>query len=119
MSPAKIKDTWTSWRDTPRAANVGTEEKRKQGERWAALNEYIRKHGGFVTSPPGKILRIEVPKGSALPSKLQELGYIVAERGIVSRIIGTDYVKPSDELYGARASPFANYDVLEIRTDGK
>ena len=53
MSPARLKGDWTSWRDKPRAANAGTEEKRKQGERWAALNEYIRRHGGAVVSVPG------------------------------------------------------------------
>ena len=119
MSPAKVKDTWTSWRDKPRAANAGAEERRQQAERFSALSEYIRKAGGFVTSPPGKVLRVEVPKGSPLPARLAELGYIVAERGSISRITGTDYVKPSDELYGSRASPFAEYDVLEIRTDGR
>ena len=65
MSPARLKGDWTSWRDRPYAANAGTEEKRKQGERWAALNEYIRRHGGAVVSVPGvKTLRVEVRKDS-------------------------------------------------------
>ena len=67
----------------------------------------------------GMTAQAAAPKNSELPAKLTELGYIVAERGSVSRITGTDYVKPSDELYGSRASPFAEYDVLEIRMDGK
>jgi hypothetical protein len=98
---------------------VNADQKKKTAEAFEALNLFVRRHGGAVTSPPGKILRIEVPKNSELPAKLTELGYIVAERGSVSRITGTDYVKPSDELYGSRASPFGEYDVLEIRMDGK
>jgi hypothetical protein len=113
----KTKDAWTSWKNRPYAK--GDDQKKKTAEAFEALNLFVRRHGGAVTSPPSKILRIEVPKNSELPAKLTELGYIVAERGSVSRIIGTDYVKPSDELYGSRASPFAEYDVLEIRTDGK
>jgi hypothetical protein len=121
MSPARLKDTWGSWRDKPRAANAGTEEKRKQGERWAALNEYVRRNGGAVTSVPGaKTLRVEVPKGSALPSKLQELGYVVAERGTVTRITGAPSISPKTErLTRTVPSVFCEMDVLEIRLDGK
>ena len=66
MSPARLKGDWTSWRDKPYAVNAGSEEKRKQGERWR--NEYVRRHGGAVVSVPGnKTLRIECPRGSPLP----------------------------------------------------
>jgi hypothetical protein len=65
------------------------------------------------------VLRVEVMKNSELPAKLRELGYIVAERGSVTRITGTDYVKPSDERFTGAPSPFTEVDVLEIRLDGK
>jgi hypothetical protein len=41
----KLKNPYVDWRNRPYAANAGSEEKRKQGERWAALNSFIRKHG--------------------------------------------------------------------------
>ena len=73
--------------------NAGTEEKRKQGQRWAALNEYVRRNGGAVTSVAGnKTLRVEVPKGSELPARLRELGYNVSERGTVTRVTGAPSV---------------------------
>jgi hypothetical protein len=116
----KKTDAWASWKNRPFAKDANAEQKRQQAEKWSALAEWIRKRGGFVTSLPGiKTLKIEVPKNSELPAKLRELGYITVSHGSISRIVGTDYVKPSDELYGSRASPFAEYDVLEIRTDGK
>jgi hypothetical protein len=117
---AKVKDTWGSWRDKPRAANAGTDEKRKQSERWAALNEFVRRNGGAVTSTPNnKTLRIETPKGSALPSKLEELGYVVVSRGTVMRVTGVDRVSAHDEFYGARASPFCEMACFEITLSGK
>ena len=85
----KPKTAYIDWRNHPHAANAGTEEKRKQGERWAALNEYVRRNGGAVTSVPGnKTLRVEVPKGSELPAKLTELGYNVSSHGSVTRVTG-------------------------------
>ena len=123
MSPARLKRDWTSWRDKPRAANAGTEEKRKQGERWAALNEYIRRHGGAVVSVPGvKTLRVEVGKDSSakLTSELARLGYNVAQCGSVTRITGAPSVSPRTErLTHAVPSAFTECDVLEIRLDGR
>ena len=121
MSPARLKGDWTSWRDKPRVANAGTEEKRKQGERWAALNEYVRRNGGAVTSVPGnKTLRVEVPKDSLLPAKLAELGYNVSSHGSVTRVTGAQAVSPKVER-ATRTVPsaFAEMDVLEIRLDGR
>jgi hypothetical protein len=120
MSPARVKDTWGSWRDKPYAANAGSEEKRKQGERWAALNEYVRRNGGAVTSVPGnKTLRVEGPKGSELPAKLAELGYNVAQCGSVTRVTGAQAISPKVErLTHAVPSAFTECDVLEIRLDG-
>jgi hypothetical protein len=116
---AKTKN-YIDWKNRPFAKDANAEQKRQQAEKWSALAEWIRKHGGSVVSIHGaKTLRIEVPKNSELPAKLRELGYITVSHGSISRIVGTDYVKPSDELYGARTSPFAEYDVLEIRLDGR
>jgi hypothetical protein len=48
----------------------------KQKRLWHALHDFIRHHGGEVVSLPGhRELRIEVPKDSALASKLTEAGY--------------------------------------------
>lgn len=115
----KTKGDGVSWKNKPYATNPGAEEKRKQGERWHALNEFVRRSGGAVTSPPGKTLQVEVPKGSPLPAKLVELGYNVAERGTVTRIVGADSVRRSDEKFLGTPSPFAEYSVFEIRTDGR
>jgi hypothetical protein len=121
MSPARLKGDWTSWRGKPYAVNVGTEEKRKQGERWAALNDYVRRNGGAVVSVPGnRTLRVEVPKGSPLPAKLAELGYNVAACGTVTRVTGAPSISAKVErLTHSVPSPFLESDVLEIRTDGR
>ena len=117
----KLKATYTDWRNKPYAANPTTEERRKQNERWSALKEYIRKHGGVVVSLPGtKTLRVEVPKDSTLPAKLAELGYNVVSHGSVSRVVGAAAISPKAErLTHAVPSAIAEVDVLEIRLDGK
>jgi len=121
MSPARLKGDWTSWRDKPYAANAGSEEKRKQGERWAALNEYVRRNGGAVTSVPGnKTLRIECPRGSPLPAKLAELGYVVASHGSVTRVTGAQPVSPKVErLTRTVPSAFTECDVISVTLSGK
>ena len=111
---------FADWRNRPYAANAGAEEKRKQNERWSALNSFIRKHGGSVTSLPGvKTLRVEVPKGSPLPAKLRELGYITVSHGVVTRITGTDTINPAGARFVGVQSPFCEMDCLEIRLDGR
>jgi hypothetical protein len=123
MSPARLKGDWTSWRDKPYAANAGSEEKRKQGERWAALNEFVRRNGGAVTSVPGnKTLRVEVGKDSSakLTSELARLGYNVAQCGSVTRVTGAPSISPKMErLTRTVPSAFTECDVLEIRLDGR
>jgi hypothetical protein len=53
-------------------AKVSTEQKRL----WDALNDYITQHGGWVVSVPHhRELRVELPRDSALASKLMEFGY--------------------------------------------
>jgi hypothetical protein len=60
------------------------------GERrrlWEALADYIRLHGGFVTSHPyASPIRIEAPYDSSLPEKLREFGYAPSPAGSVTRI---------------------------------
>jgi hypothetical protein len=114
---AKLKAPYVDRLNPSRAA--GDDNKKKTAEAFAAVSDFVRRHGGAVTSPPGKVLRIEVPKGSALPAKLTELGYIVVSHGSCTRITGTDYVKPADERFTGAPSPFTEVDVLEIRLDGR
>ena len=35
----KLKNPYVDWKNKPYAVNAGSEEKCKQGERWAALNQ--------------------------------------------------------------------------------
>ena len=51
-------------------------------------------------------MRIECPRGSALPDELRKLGYNISERGTVTRITGVDYVRPADERFTGAPSPF-------------
>src|SRR6476646_1190082 len=87
---AKLKSPYVDRLNRPYA--TGDDKKRKVAEAFEALNSFIRRYGGAVTSPPGKVLRVEVSKGSPLPAKLAELGYNVAACGTVTRIVGADYV---------------------------
>jgi hypothetical protein len=53
---------------------------------WSAVNEYVGRHGGWITSPPGtQDVRIETPINSELPAKLSELGYRVLHVGTGTR----------------------------------
>jgi hypothetical protein len=44
IQKAKLKNL--GWKNRPYASNAGAEERRKQDERWAALNTFIRTHNG-------------------------------------------------------------------------
>jgi hypothetical protein len=110
----KTKADWTSWKNRPYAA--GDDQKKKQAEAFELLNSFVRHHGGSITSPPGRFVRIECPRGSALPDELRKLGYNISERGTVT---GVDYVKPADERFTGAPSPFTECDVLEVRLDGR
>jgi hypothetical protein len=83
------------------------------------LNSFVRHHGGSITSPPGRFVRIECPRGSALPDELRKLGYNISERGTVARITSMDYVSPSAERFTGAPSPFCEMDVFEIALDGR
>jgi hypothetical protein len=70
----------TRWPGSPDAMS---ERRRKL---WQALHEFIRDNGGWVVSPPGADLRIEIPERSELPAKLTELGYRPLSIGQATRL---------------------------------
>lgn len=51
--------------------DVAAEAKRRQSAAWHALNQFVTQEGGFVVTPPGRMLRVEVAKDSALPAQLK------------------------------------------------
>jgi hypothetical protein len=114
----KTKDAWTSWKNRPYA--TGDDRKKQQAEAFEALNQYVQRAGAVITSPPGRYVRIEAPKGSTLPEKLRELGYNIVECGFVSRIVGsTNYATRLDEIMNGPPSPFVTYTVFELTLSGK
>jgi hypothetical protein len=119
----KTKDVWGSWRNKPYAVSAGAEDRRRQADKWSALAEFIRRHGGAVVSIPGnKTLRIEIAKdrSAQLTKELVVLNYVVIERGSTTRVVGAGPSDPRTErMTGVTASPFLEVDVLEIRTDGR
>ena len=64
----------------PRYA-AGDDKKRQMAEAFAEIVEYCRRRGGAVTSPPGRYVTIECPRGSALPGELARLGFNIVDRG--------------------------------------
>ena len=93
--------------------------KTKLTEAFELLNSFVQHHGGSITSPPGRFVRIECPRGSALPDDLRKLGYNISERGPVTRITSMDYVSPFAERFTGAPSPFCEMDVFEIALDGQ
>jgi hypothetical protein len=94
MSYAQRKNTLTKkqlasfskWANRPRAdqPNEITERRR---DLWRALNQFVADHGGFVTSVQfASPIRIEVPVGSTLPTKLAEVGYDLLFREQTTRL---------------------------------
>jgi hypothetical protein len=68
---------FADWRNRPYAKNANAEQKRQEAEKWSALNEFIRRLGGAVTSVPNnKTLRIEIAKNlsAKLTDELTALG---------------------------------------------
>jgi hypothetical protein len=58
-----------------------------------ALHEFIRKSGGWLVSAPHeKYLRVEVERGSPLPTKLTELGYDVRAAGVSTRVTSNGFM---------------------------
>jgi hypothetical protein len=116
----KTKDAWTCWRNRPYA--TGDDQKKKTAEAFEALNLFVRRHGGAVTSPPGKTLRIEIAKNlsAKLTDELTTLGHCVMRCGSVTRVTGAPSISAKEErLTHAVPSAFCEMDVIEIRTDGK
>jgi hypothetical protein len=62
-------------------------------------------HGGWVISPPSRLLRIEIMKDSTLPAQLSKLGFRVYNVGSTTRIGGE--------------KGFLSVDVIEIAVDGR
>jgi hypothetical protein len=118
MTPKpKLKAPYTDRLNPQYGTNPNAE--RKQAEAFELLNSFVRHHGGSITSPPGRFVRIECPRGSALPDELRKLGYNISERGTVTRITSMDYVSPADEKFTGAPSPFAEYSVFEITLSGR
>jgi hypothetical protein len=88
-------------------------------EKWEALRSFINQRGGTITSPPGKIVRIEVPRGSSLPAELTAMGYVVVERGSTMRVVGAAPVSRQVERDSGAPSAFTEVDVLEIQLGGR
>ena len=113
---AKTKATTLSeWKTRP--PSLATLQAKRQ-KLWDALNEYVREGGGWITSVPGlSEIRIEVPQGSALPSKLMALGYDVRHCGSGTRLTPGGTV----ETFVERGAPvirhhagFTPIEILEI-----
>jgi hypothetical protein len=113
MSPAKVKDTWGSWRNKPYASR--SDETEKRAALWQAFCDFVRTGRGWIVSPPGsRIATLETEVGSPLPAKLADLGYQLVARGRVTRIVGADYVKPADERFVGTPSAFAERDIYDV-----
>ena len=121
MTPkTKLKVPYADRLNPQYGTNPNAERKRQQANAFELLNSFVRHYGGSITSPPGRLVCIECPRGSALPDELRKLGYNVSERGTVTRITSIDYVSPSAEhLTGTAPSPITEMDVLEIQLDGR
>jgi hypothetical protein len=76
---------------------IGPAEKdavRERKERFEALNDYIRKAGGWITSVPGnRLIDFEVLPGSPLPDDLRARGYTVHADGEGERILHSSVVE--------------------------
>jgi hypothetical protein len=102
------------------ASSRSAEEAQRRAAQWQALNQFINRHGGTVTSPPGdKRLRIEAPRRSNLANELRAAGYVVIERGSTTRIISTVPVSRQAERDNGAPSPFTEVDVIEIQLGGR
>ena len=86
--PAKLKGDWTAWRNRPRSASR-SDETEKRAQLWAALNDFVREHRGWITSPLGSRVVLETERDSPLPQKLAKLGYAISEvPGSFERVTG-------------------------------
>ena len=108
------KNEWTKWRDRPRDLSR-SDETQKRVALWQAFTDFVRKHRGWITTPPGsRTATLETEVGSPLPAKLADLGYQLVARGRVTRIVGADYVKPAAERFAGTHPAFAERDVYDV-----
>jgi hypothetical protein len=83
----------------PRDAEI---DERKQ--RFAAINDYVTKRGGWMVSIPGaREMRIQVLPGSVLPGQLAEPGYIVTRTGQSERVLAHAMRIVAVEVFELRA----------------
>jgi hypothetical protein len=62
--------------------------------RFAALNQFVTKRQGWLTSIPGEgVVTLDCLEGSTLPDQLKRLGYDVRETGAGERILATAIVE--------------------------
>jgi hypothetical protein len=92
---------------------IGPEEKdavRERKERFEALNDHIRKAGGWITSVPGnRLVDFEVLPDSPLPDDLRGQGYTVHADSHGERILHSSVVE-----WFSRAAD----GTLELMTEG-
>jgi len=105
-SSTRLLDLSTQWKEfqkrkdfaawaNDRSPNKAT---RARHDLFIALDKYITAHGGWTISVPGaREIKIEVPKGSELPSKLAALGWKPILCGSTTRTTGQGFV-PVDIL---------------------
>lgn len=75
----------------------------RQRALWAALNNFIRRNGGWVTSQPDVWpLQMGCPFTSELPAELEALGYRVASCGSITRVTHTGPVAVETFQIGER-----------------
>jgi hypothetical protein len=86
-------------------ATTDAVEQRRRDETWQALNLFVQQRSGWITSPPGRQVRIECARGSGLPSQLTKLGFAVKSAGSTTRNGGP--------------TGFMPVDVFEFRIDGQ
>jgi hypothetical protein len=87
---ARSEEQRQSFEQEIKARTAATENRKLL---WQALNQFISRNGGYLTSPPhAKPLLVEVPQYSELPDKLADLGYQLAAGSNTTRIIGGKFV---------------------------
>jgi hypothetical protein len=113
---AKYVSDWANCPARPESSSL--EQRQKL---WEALAKFIHSHGGWVTSLPNKpILRIEIPQGSALPSKLMELGYSPWHCGTKTRLVSGGMIETitvhstTGEPISRRHDGIIAVDIIEI-----
>jgi hypothetical protein len=120
VSPAKVKDTWSTWRNKPYAASRSDEYQRRE-ELWQAFCDFVRLERGWITSPiGGRSATLETEIGSELPQRLRELGYHVAFVCQETRVTGASPSPETERLMrkgyevGTPPSPFMQVNKYEL-----